>query len=101
MSINKLSGFMVYWVDITGGDFFPFHSHYNMDEMTDALAHMENLRKSPDVAYVTMVSQNPQHVGKAGASTVLPDDYSWSKRHRGDGPVVLELRAILGDKNGQ
>ena len=99
MNTNKLSGFMVYWMDVSGAGFIPFHDHFEMSEMNDALRLMENLRKNPDVAYVGMVSQNPEHVGKAGASTVLPTDYEWSKQHRGNGPVVLELRAILGDKD--
>lgn len=90
-------GFMVYWVDITGEGFIPVHAHFDMDEMNDALALMEDLRKNPACAYVGMVSQNPDQVGKAGASTKLPDDYSWSKQYRGD--QHGKIKSIIGGRS--
>ena len=82
MDKNKLIGFMVYWVNITGEKFWPEQRHYEMHEMTEALSFVEVLRKNPDVAYVTFVSQNPDSVGKPGVSDKLPEDYSWSKQDR-------------------
>jgi hypothetical protein len=96
----KTSGYMVYWVDITGETFFPFHSHFEMNEMSEALAFMEDLRKNTDVAYVTFVSQNPDSVGKPGVSDKLPDDYSWSKQQRGDGQPDGSKTIIGSRSNG-
>lgn len=97
-NIDLLSGFMVYWVDITGEGFFPFHSHFTMDEMNEALAFMEDLRKNPDCAYVGMVSQNPEHVGKPGASTILPEDYAWSKQYRGSADQT-KIKSLMGGRS--
>jgi hypothetical protein len=82
MDKNKLIGFMVYWVNITGEKFCPEQKHFEMNEMTGALSFVEVLRKNPDFAYVTFVSQNPNSVGKPGVSDKLPEDYSWSKQGR-------------------
>jgi hypothetical protein len=55
------------------------------DEMKDALAYAKLLRDS-GCRYVTMVSENPNVVGRAGVDAVingkLPDgsDYTWKKR---------------------
>lgn len=92
----KTSGFMVYW----------WHAHqaqccrhFEMDEMRDALGLMEGLRKDPDVSYVTMVSENPDHTGKAGASTILPEDYAWSKQYRGDGEP--RIKSLMGGRSNE
>lgn len=97
-NIDMMGGFMVYWMDISGGEFFPFHSHFTMDEMTEALAFMEELRSRPENAYVGMISQNPDHVGKVGASTVLPEDYAWSKQYRGS-ENQTKVKSLMGGRS--
>lgn len=53
------------------------------DEMTQALAFTESLRKrqaaGDNVSFVTLCSENPASVGKAGAADP-PADYAWKKR---------------------
>lgn len=48
-------------------------------QMGDALKLMEQLRANPHVSFVTMVSENPNSVGKPGVSEV-GSDYNWTKR---------------------
>ena len=86
----------MYWVDITSEKYFPFHSHYDMDEMTEALEFVNDLRNNPDVSFVTFVSQNPDMVGKVGVSDKLPEDYSWSKQGRA-GTERKRSKSIMGE----
>lgn len=48
--------------------------------------------------FVTMASENSDSVGKPGVSDKLPDDYSWSKQHRG-GPTTYEFKSIIGGQS--
>jgi hypothetical protein len=79
----KKYGFMVYWMFSDEDGVTPFSEHYDMNEMNKALERMELLRNDPTASFIGMVSQNPDHVGKPGASTILPADYQWSKQYRG------------------
>lgn len=57
------------------------------DKMTDALDHCKTLRESGRI-FVTMVSENPDSIGKSGVDSVedgmLPngDTYGWKKRRQ-------------------
>ncbi len=74
--------FKVYWTDPTGQP-----CSQDFDGLTDALSHSKYLR---DIGrtFVTMVSENPDVVGKPGVDSVvdgvLPDGeaYTWMKRRR-------------------
>ncbi|MEM5369382.1 hypothetical protein V4C53_25595 [Paraburkholderia azotifigens] len=76
--------FVVYWLEEsstpTGTARF---ERFPDDQMTQALAFTETLRKKQaageDVSFVTLCSENPRSVGKAGASDP-PADYAWKKR---------------------
>lgn len=74
--------FKVYWTNAAGEP-----NSEDVTTLNDALASTERLRKSGN-RFVTMVSENPEHVGKPGVATVsdgkTPDgsDYTWSKQHR-------------------
>lgn len=54
-------------------------------EMCDALGHAEVLRNS-NHRFVTMVSENPNQIGKMGVDSVIDgklpsgEDYTWKKR---------------------
>ena len=61
-----------------------------MSEMTEALNFMQSIRDAAGYEFVGMVSQNPNSIGKPGVSDVLPEDYSWSKQHRGDGQEKIK-----------
>jgi len=87
------TGFMVYWML---GE-YPGCRLFGMDELGEALKYTEELRKSPGYNFIGMVSQNPNQVGKAGASTVLPEDYSWSKQYRGDQHGTV--KSIMGGRS--
>jgi hypothetical protein len=97
-----MHGYMVYWYNIydeyTGNDIPRACSkRFDMSELTVALAYMEDLRKNPNNQFVTMVSQNPDHVGKPGASSILPEDYQWSKQYRGARDLD-EPRSLISPK---
>ena len=88
MEKNTNIGFVVYWMNEPNGPGVreSHYQHFGMDEMSLALNLMETLRNS-GMMYVGMVSQNPQSVCKPGVSDKLPEDYSWTKQHRGAGPT--------------
>jgi hypothetical protein len=96
--MNKLalSGFIVYWVIISDGEFCPRHAHFTMQGMNDALKFANDLRNNTDAFYVTFVSQNPDMVGKVGVSDKLPEDYSWSKQGRA-GTERKRSKSIMGE----
>ncbi|MFC0401797.1 hypothetical protein [Paraburkholderia rhizosphaerae] len=54
-------------------------------ELTQALAFAEDLRKrqaaGEDVSFVSLCSENPHSVGRAGVADP-PADYVWTKRRR-------------------
>lgn len=72
--------FKVYWTDLLGE---PRSEEFN--ELSQALAHSKYLRDI-NRTFVTMVSENPNSVGKPGVDSVVdgktPDghDYTWMKR---------------------
>ena len=59
---------------------------YNEETLTEALATAEGLRRNARYSFVTMVSEDPNSVGRPGVDEikngVLPDgtDYEWKKR---------------------
>ncbi len=77
-----LYGFMVYWTEIDEQVAVPCQRLFNKEEMVDAIGFMEELRSSGIAQFVNMVSQDPNCVGKPGVNGKLPEDYSWSKKHR-------------------
>lgn len=74
--------YKVYWTCPEGKA-----SHQDFEDLTDALQHSKYLR---DVGrrFVTMVSENPNCVGKQGVDSIvdgkLPDgnNYEWKKRRK-------------------
>ncbi len=66
--------YCVYWTYRTTGDIDCFRT----DNLKDALIECEVARKQ-NFAFVTMVSENPNQVGKKGVAD--PDaNYDWPKR---------------------
>lgn len=80
--------FCVYWCNtFHDGSMKSQCETFNENEMGLALARMEELRKLADgdgLHFITMSSENPNCVGKAGAAAVK-NDYDWTKR-RGHQP---------------
>lgn len=72
--------YKVYWTNPTTNK----AASKDFEHLSDALAECEQLRRS-NKEFVTLVSENPDHVGKVGVAGVvdgkLPDgsDYSWTK----------------------
>jgi hypothetical protein len=89
--------FVVYWLESNGTEPSPGFQTFCKDDMSAALKFMESLREQQrsgarDIAFITMCSENPHAVGKAGAADPDPD-YSWTKR-RGNMPrAKRELQA--------
>lgn len=87
--------YMVYWSQNVTGAFEVQHELFESGQMGAALKLMEVLRKRQHdgeaIAFVGMVSENPNCVGKMGASDVEPG-YNWVKRRstalRKDQPQV-------------
>jgi hypothetical protein len=85
--MEQIPGFMVYWMHQPhGADCMqPSARHFEMNEMSLALKFMDALRNEGLAQFVTMVSQNANSVGKAGATGVkdgrLPtgEDYTYGK----------------------
>jgi hypothetical protein len=75
--------FMVYWVEINDGLYTPRCEDFDSKSMSEALKLTETLRKQQaadgSVGFVTLASENPNSVGKAGAAEP-PADYNWTKR---------------------
>jgi hypothetical protein len=90
LNMEQLEGFMVFWMCQPHGFDHqqPGARHFEMNEMSNALAFMEALRKEGLAQFVTMVSQNSNSVGKAGVASIVdgktPDGevYDWSKAGR-------------------
>lgn len=89
--------FVVYWLESDGTEPSPGFQTFGKDDMSAALTFMESLRAQQrdglrNIAFITMCSENPNAVGKAGAADPDPD-YSWTKR-RGNMPrAKRDLRA--------
>ena len=76
--------FVVYWLEEENASTATAHfERFADDAITQALAFTETLRKKQaageGVSFVTLCSENPRSVGKAGASDP-PADYAWRKR---------------------
>jgi hypothetical protein len=73
--------FVVYWLAEHHARF----ERFDANALADALRFVESLRKrqadGEDIGFVTLCSENPQSVGKAGAADP-PADYDWKKRRR-------------------
>lgn len=75
--------YKIYWTNPDSNDAFSG----DFEDLTKALKECEMLRQEGRT-FVTMVSENPNNVGKAGAVGVvdgkLPDGtkYEWSKKDR-------------------
>jgi hypothetical protein len=75
--------FRVYYTDPVSG---VAHAH-DTEQLSEALRFTEGFRKL-GMTFVTMVSENPNNVGKTGVSAVkdgvLPDGskYDWTKKDR-------------------
>ena len=107
--MEQIPGFMVFWMHQPHGAdrIQPSARHFEMNEMSAALAFMESLRKEGLAQFITMVSQNSNSVGKAGVAAVVdgktPDgvDYEWSKAGRAGKTKRSErtVSAIQGTDN--
>ena len=81
--------FVVYWLEGDNKGTQPGFQSFGPDEMSTALKFMEDLREQQragarHIAFITMCSENPNAVGKAGAADPQAD-YDWTKR-RGNMP---------------
>jgi hypothetical protein len=86
---GKEQMFVVYWLDGDEAEPQPGFRTFGTEEMSAALKFMESLREQQrngerNVAFITMCSENPNAVGKAGAADPHAD-YNWTKR-RGNMP---------------
>lgn len=81
--------FVVYWLEGDDAGPQPGFQSFEQNDMSAALKFMEELREQQrsgtrNIAFITMCSENPNAIGKAGAAD--PDaDYNWTKR-RGNMP---------------
>lgn len=81
-------GIVVYWLSQDQ----PFVQPFSDGELLVALSFAEGKRKERDSqglplnSHVVMNSELAHSVGKPGVSDELPQDYSWSKQHRGGPP---------------
>jgi hypothetical protein len=72
--------FVVYWLEEQRNARF---ERFEADALAQALNFAEQLRKrqadGEDIGFITLCSENPQSVGRAGAADP-PADYDWKKR---------------------
>jgi hypothetical protein len=89
--MEQVPGFMVFWMQCNpyiadDTPMKPRARHFEMNEMSAALAYMESLRNEGDCQFVTMASQTANLVGKQGVTGVkdgkLPsgETYTYTKR---------------------
>lgn len=82
--------YMIYWCNTNfDNTLVPCCKQFDSDKMAEALKFMEELRKTSKedgVFFITMSSENPNHVGKMGAADPSPD-YNWEKRRGGSNRV--------------
>jgi hypothetical protein len=75
--------YMVYWTQNVTGSMEAQSEVFESDEMLKAMSFMEGLRqrqhKGEGLHFIGMVSENPNCVGKMGASDV-ESGYNWTKR---------------------
>ncbi len=91
---------MVYWTEIVDEVPVPCQHLFGMEEMSESLKFMEELRNSGIAQFVGMFSQNPNSVGKPGVSDKLSADYSWSKAHRAGSERGSSYSIIANRSNG-
>ncbi|WP_277189107.1 hypothetical protein [Caballeronia sp. BR00000012568055] len=72
--------FVVYWLEAQRNARF---ERFEADALAQALSFAEALRKrqadGEDIGFITLCSENPQSVGRAGVADP-PADYDWKKR---------------------
>jgi hypothetical protein len=92
------AGYVVFWIGGPNafGERGTYSKHFKITEMSDALNYMADLRKAGNW-YVGMVSQHPDSVGLPGVSDKLPEDYSWSKQHRGSDQE--KIKSLAGGRS--
>ena len=77
---------MVYWTVVHEDGLETKTQVFTEDDLSAPLKFMEGLRKEQyetgNVRFIVMSSENPNSVGKAGASAAGPD-YDWTKRRGG------------------
>ncbi|CAM2143880.1 conserved protein of unknown function [Pararobbsia alpina] len=75
--------YLVYWSETAGDARTPHAREFPADELAQALRFAEALRQrqheGEPVGFVTLCSENPNAVGRAGVSEP-PADYAWKKR---------------------
>lgn len=75
--------YLVYWSETVGDTRAPHSRAFTAEELADALRFAEALRQRQHageaVGFVTLCSENPNAVGRAGVSEP-PEDYAWKKR---------------------
>lgn len=68
----------------------PQHIRFDDNQLTNALAYMEELREARKIgsriSHVTMCSENPNQVGSMGVGETTAD-YNWTKRRGGSNKV--------------
>jgi hypothetical protein len=75
--------YLVYWSESADGVRTPHAQEFHADELSQALRFTETLRQRQHdgeaVGFVTLCSENPNSVGRAGAMEPAAD-YAWTKR---------------------
>lgn len=85
--------FRVYWtVTFDEDTHLPRYEDFGQDELIKVLDFMKDLRDNDDISFVTMVSQNPNSVGKPGVDTVK-EGYNWRKRRPDPKLVGRKIRS--------
>ena len=74
---------MIYWTEIQEGVSAPKSKEFASEKMTEALQFTEVLRTKQRAGeilkHITLSSENPHSVGRAGVD-VTGSDYDWKKR---------------------
>jgi hypothetical protein len=77
--------YMVYWTVVNETHMTSEAQEFASSDMASALKFMEALRArqhaGESIRFITMASENPESVGRAGAADPAPD-YDWKKRRR-------------------
>jgi hypothetical protein len=85
-SIKGKTMYVVYWLETSlENESRASFERFDADALTDALRFAEGLRKrqadGEALGFITLCSENPHSVGRAGAADP-PADYDWKKRRR-------------------
>lgn len=77
--------YMIYWTEVREDGWEAMSKLFETELLEEPLKFQAALRREGEetgkIRFVTMVSENPNSVGKAGATAAGPD-YDWSKQHR-------------------